>query len=99
MQKLDTISKILLATQSINYMATSLSRVTEQCKTVSSDDVVRGMVTNNENALLDHFNILKAAMMQLGDYMNSIDCVCPIDARILKPAFDIIARDRDDVNT
>jgi len=94
--KLDNFSKILLATSTINYLASSLDSVTKQIQSLKEDDVFAYRIhTSNEilnNAVISLGQIMEA----LGEGLNNMDSVCPIDERVTSPAFDIIIHGKDD---
>lgn len=95
-EKLDNFSKILLATQTINYLSGCLDRVTLSLAPIKDDSVIE-LRERNEKMLKSMAEKTADLCNELGDFMNAIDCVCPIDERIVKPAMDII-NGADDVN-
>lgn len=99
MEKLDSFSKILLATGAINYMAASLNSVTQQIAFIPknvSETAAESVIRNN--AELDKVLVaLKDTMENFGNFMDGIDCVCPIDVRIYEVPFDIILHGNDNV--
>jgi hypothetical protein len=99
-ERLDSFSKILLATQSINYMANVINGVRENlvmCKAV--DEVIKEMVEVQTELLDDTVCELSIIMNKLGDYMNAHDCISPIDGRITNVAFEIIVQGKDETKS
>lgn len=98
-EKLDNLSKILLATGAINYMASAVDSVNEQMKFVPDPEGVhKPGITERDDILQQTWIKLGEIMENLADVMNSHDCICPIDVRATKAAFDIIIHKKDDVN-
>lgn len=101
-QKLDVMSKILLATQSINYMALSLHSSSVQMSTIGAyepkmkyEEIHKERVEKSFEVLEDVLKDIMIAMDNLGDYINAIDCICPLDVRVTKEAFEILFHDKD----
>lgn len=91
MEKLDTYSKILLATQSINYMANTVNSVNEQIKMIPvKSQTIGDGITGRDNALFSVEKQLLKIMEELGDFMNANDISSDIDIRITKEAFSIL---------
>jgi len=90
-EKLDTFSKILLATQSINYMANCVNGVVQQYKMIPTPDevIVKGL-TAKENALFTAEKQLVKIMEELGDFMNEAGFCMEIDNRVTREAFSIL---------
>ena len=97
--KLDSFSKIMLATGAINYMANCINSVNEQIKFVPDPDQVHSEGIKQRDAILfDTWGKLGDIMEELGNLMNDHDCISPIDVRATKAAYDIIVHGKDDVN-
>lgn len=96
-EKLDTFSKILLATQSINYMANCVNGVLQQYKMIpTKDEVITKGITDKENALFTAEKHLVKVMEELGDFMNDAGFSMQIDDRVTREAFSIL-HGKDDV--
>jgi hypothetical protein len=85
-QKLDSLSKILIATGQINYMAASIDSVNEQIK----------MIPDKQELLAEVVTKLGAIMEDMGNLINGQDCICHIDERVSKVPFEIIIHGMDD---
>lgn len=97
-QKLDNISKIMLATGSINYMATAINSVNEQIKMVPDPEGYhKEGIETRDQLLARTVKRLGNIMEELGNLMNNQDCIAPIDVRATTPAFEIILHGKDDV--
>lgn len=102
-EKLDSFNKILLATSTINYMASACDRVNEQCKTlcnVKSDtggalsDGIKERTKALEKVLRDLNKILES----FGNFLDGRDCVCMIDTRVYKVPLEILLHGMDEVD-
>ena len=96
-QKLDSLSKIIIATGQINYMAVSIDSVNEQIKFIPDKEGVhkKGIEARNE-ILSQTVTKLAAIMEELGDFINNTDCICHIDTRVAKVPFEILIAGKDD---
>lgn len=97
MERLDTFNKILLATGTINYMASALNGVTQTVAHISTSQIAIESVGRNKEELDKVLGSLKNVMESFGNYLDGIDCVCPIDQRIYEVPFDIIIHGNDEV--
>jgi len=109
-EKLDLFSKILLATSTINYMASSLNAVNEQYKVALaaecideednglSKNILTTLVAEQDKKLEALTNGLIDMIRDFGSYLNKKDCVCAIDARIYKAPSEILVEGKDEVN-
>lgn len=99
-QRLDSFSKILIATGQINYMASSIDGVNEQIKIsgLGEKDVHKEGLQQRERVLSEVVRDLSKVMNKLGDIINSHDCICAIDMRIAKIPFEIIVSGMDEVD-
>lgn len=98
-QKLDSFSKILLATGAINYMASGINYVNEQCRLLPDEHGFhKEGIAERDKLLADTVKQLGQVMEDLGNYMNGADCICPIDVRATKQAFQIIIHGKDNVD-
>lgn len=97
-ERLDSFSKILLATQSINYMANIINKTCQELKSLSLHDETAKELIEEQTALLgDTVDELTVIMNKLGNYMNATDCISPIDTKITDAAFEIIMRGKDEM--
>jgi hypothetical protein len=98
-ERLDDFSKILVATSAINYMAASINGVNEQIKFIPDPEGIhKDGIEARRTILFETWGKLGEIMEELGNLINDQDCICPIDERITKEAFNIIIRNKDDVN-
>lgn len=90
-EKLDSFSKILLATHAISYMTNQIHSVNEQIKMIPTKDesLLKGIEKRNE-VLKDTSELLSAVMKDLGDFMNNSGIGCDIDSKVMSPIFKII---------
>jgi hypothetical protein len=94
-QKLDSFSKILLATVTINYLASMLDGVNSDMKFIPDPDKVHAEgIQKRQVALENAVEKLKEVMNELGDAM---DAVCPIDEYVTEPAFNVLCHGHDNV--
>lgn len=104
MEKLDSFSKIIVATSAINYMANSLSTVNQQVKMVAhlrpeEKHIFEDGIKAKDEALADAVKKLGEIMEELGNCINNCDAICEIDERVTKEAFAIILHGKDDVES
>lgn len=101
-EKLDSFSKIILATGAIQYMAASINSVNEQMKMVPLKPELEAALStgikDRDDLLKETVENLNVVMQRLGDYMNDSDCICAIDIRATRAAFEIVALGKDSVN-
>lgn len=98
-QKLDSLSKIIIATGQINYMAASISTVNEQIKSLPDKERdFRDAIELNTIVLKDTVVKLGFIMEELACFINEQGTSCPIDDKISKVPFQIIIQGIDDVN-
>ena len=99
-EKLDSFSKILIATGQINYMASSINSVNMQIKTVSDDKgTFKHRIDQRDKALADAVCKLGEVMEDLGDLINVQDCISPIDERVSNVPFEIIIHGKDEIES
>lgn len=107
MEKLDSLSKIMLATGAINYMAVSIDSVNEQIKMTKLaykgkekefDDIHGEGIQSRNEVLAETVKELGAIMEKLGNLINNQDALCPLDQYVTTPAFNVIVQGKDDVN-
>jgi len=97
MEKLDNISKIIIATSTISYMASNLSRVNEQLKMLSIKLPELKDQTNVHDIVLKKTVAQLAHIMEdLGNYISDVGIVAPIDERVTKEAFEIVVHGKDE---
>lgn len=100
MEKLDSFSKIIVATSAINYMANSLSTVNQQMKMIPDEKGYHADGIKQKDELLNSVvNKLGDIMEELGNCINNCDAICPIDERVTSEAFAIILHGKDDVES
>lgn len=96
--KLDNLSKILLATQTINFLAATMYTLNMQMKTIPDEKGYHADGINLKDETLEWAVTHLAEVMEvLGNVLNGCDAVTPIDQKITQAAFDIIVRKQDDV--
>lgn len=107
MEKLDSLSKIMLATGAINYMAVSIDSVNEQIKMTKLayaakpglgdfDEVHGERIKARDEVLAEVVTDLAAVMEKLGDLINGHDCLCSVDVFATKAAFHVVVLGNDD---
>lgn len=95
MQKLDSFSKIMLATGAINYLASMIEGLNSDMKRLPDPDKVHAPgIEKREAAVESALGKLKEAMEVLG---NSMDECCAIDQYVTSPAFQVLIHGHDDV--
>lgn len=101
-EKLDSFSKILLATSAINYMASSIDGVNRDMKYIRHND---GDALNefHNKGIEERDKLLEEVVKQLGQIMESMgniinnhDAICAIDQYITTPAFMVINQGHDE---
>ena len=100
-EKLDTASKILLATQTINYLSMTLFGVIKDYKHLIAvnpdvDNAIVEGLASKEKVLDTTLFKLKQAMKYLVNHMDGMDSIMSIDDRIIFDACDILFRGNDD---
>jgi hypothetical protein len=106
-QKLDSLSKILLATGAINYMAASIDSVNEQIKMMKPtykkavpdldfDEVHGEGIKARDELLAEVVADLAPILEKMGNLINGQDAICAIDEYITAPAFNVILHGHDD---
>jgi hypothetical protein len=94
---LDSLSKIIIATGQINYMAVSIDSVNEQMKFIPDEKGYHSEVIKQfDEALSDTVGKLAEIMEDLGNLINGRDAICHIDTRVAKVPFEIIVAGMDD---
>lgn len=97
-EKLDIFNKILLATQTINYLASNMNNVVTQIRSMTGMSNIQMNGADATEAVLNTALVQLANVMEgLGDYVNNVDMVCPIDERITNAAFQIIVHGKDNI--
>lgn len=102
-EKLDSLSKILLATGTINYLANTMYVVNSQIKIVVHHSPEQKPVF--EDGIKEKDDLLKSTVKRLTDIMddlaeclNSCGAVSPIDSRITAEPFSILIHGNDNVD-
>lgn len=99
-QKLDSFSKILIATGQINYMASMINGVNEQMKFIHDEKGIHAAgIKEKDEKLSEVVEKLSAIIDDMGNLINSHDCVCEIDERVSKVPFEILIHGMDDTET
>lgn len=99
-QKLDSLSKIIIATGQINYMAVSIDSVNEQMKFIPDEKgYYKEGIQQFDDALAETVVSLSVIMEDLGNLINNRDCISHIDTRVAKVPFEIIIEGKDDCET
>ncbi len=97
-QKLDTFSKIILATGSINYLASMVEGVNSEMKMtpgfMSEGSVHKEGVDKRDKDMDEALALLEQVMGKLG---NSLEEQCAIDIYVTTPAFNVLIHGHDDV--
>ncbi|MES2733590.1 MAG: hypothetical protein V4714_17735 [Bacteroidota bacterium] len=96
--RLDAFSKILLATQTINYLANNVNAVIQDIKTIAFRDQIHAVQLENsftakEMYLSGIVDDLVEIMNDLGDFCNGGDMVMPVDEKATENAFRILNED------
>lgn len=95
--RLDSFSKILVATGQINYMAASINGANEQLKFIPDEN---GFHTNgikeSDKLLADVVNDLSGVLEKMANLINAHDCICAVDLRVSKVPFEILIRKMDE---
>ena len=96
--RLDPFSKILLATQTINYLANNVNAVIQDIKTIAPRDPKHGEQLEKSFLAKEAYLDLVAAglvgiMNDLGDFCNGGDMVTPVDEKATENAFHILNED------
>lgn len=95
MQKLDSFNKIILATGTINYLASMIEGLNSDMKRVPDPEKVHAEGIAQRDADMEAaLDKLKDAMEILG---NSVEEPCAIDVYVTTPAFMVVKHGHDDV--
>lgn len=95
MQKLDSFNKIILATGTINYLASMVEGLNSDMKCSPDPKKVHAEgIAKRDADMVAALEKLKEAMEILG---NSIDEVCAIDQYVTTPAFNVVVNGHDEV--
>lgn len=109
MEKLDSLSKILLATGAINYMASQIDGVSQQTKMLKMaykakpdlgdfDGIHGEGIKAKDELLAEVVQRLASIMEDMGNLINGHDCLCPIDQYATTAPFMIVVQGKDDVD-
>lgn len=97
-QKLNSFSKILLATGTINYLASMIEGVNSEMKMMpgftSLGSVHKEGIEQRDKDMDEALALLEQAMEILG---NSLNEQCAIDIYVTTPAFNVLIHGHDDV--
>lgn len=107
-QRLDNMSKILLATSTINYMANTINGVSGDYRLILSvnsapestiSEIFKKATEDDlvaqQNFLSDMTARLSGIVEEFADYINSKDMICQIDQRINSVPCDILLLGKD----
>lgn len=106
-RKLDEFNKILLATSTINYMASALEGVRRDYQIISSVNnekgntvkaINEGLVSKNKK-MANTLKKLCAVIEDLGNYLDGHDIICPIDSRVYSVPLNILLHKMDEEDT
>lgn len=92
-QRLDNFSKIILATGTINYLASSIEGVNAQMKMIKGDGF-KELTGKLDDDLEKATKLLTEVMEVLG---NSLPETCSIDQYVTTPAFMVVMHGHDEV--
>lgn len=97
-EKLDSLSKILLATGTINYMAASIDSVNEQIKRIAGPGSVHEEgIQQRDEVLAEAVADLAKVMNRLGDLINAQDSLSAVDQYVTTPPFMVVVHGHDNV--
>lgn len=100
-ERLQKISKIMLATGTINYLATHIHTINSEMRVTNlayEDSPHSETIHDQEQTLTKTLLHLEKAMDELADYMEAYDCLMPIDIAFTHVPFSIISGGMDEVN-
>lgn len=98
MQKLDSFSKILLATGTINYMAASVDSLNQHMRYVQDPNGWhKEGIEEREKVLAETVEDLKKIMNRLGDIINAHDSLSAVDQYVTTPTFNVVVHGHDEV--
>lgn len=90
-ERLDSFSKILIATGQINYMASSIDGVQKQIVCLPDENGYHKDGIEERRRLLEiTVRRLTSIAQEMGEFINSRDMLCPIDIRVSKVPFEIL---------
>lgn len=101
-EKLDQLSKVLIATGAINYLFAQVYDVNKSMKIIVSKNpdqrkIFEESILQKEDVLFSTLKKLAEVMEGLGNILNAHDSICPIDDRATREAFEIIVHGKDNV--
>jgi hypothetical protein len=95
--KLDSLSKILIATGQINYMAASIDSVNEQMKFLQDKEGFhKEGIEAKDELLKEVVSDLSEIMEKMGNLINNQGCICHIDQRVAKVPFNVLIHNMDE---
>lgn len=97
MERLDSFNKILLATGTINYLASMINGVNSQLKMtkLANDPIHKEGIEERDAIMGKAVELLKETMEILG---NALEEQCEIDIYVTTPAFQVITHGHDEVD-
>lgn len=101
-EKLDPLSKILVATGAINYLSNCLYSVNRDIKSVVHNnprqrEILEPGILQREDVLFSTVKKLSVIMEELGNILNAHDSICQIDERVTDEAFKIVVHGEDNI--
>lgn len=107
-QRLDSMSKILLATSTINYMANTINGVISNYQLINtvnsiaypdqselSKTAMANGLTEKQAFMAEMVKKLSDVVEDFADYINNCDMICQIDLRINSVPCDILLMGND----
>jgi hypothetical protein len=91
--KVSSIEKVLLATHTIAWMSTRLTRLLLQFKQIqatSPNETIAGIIERHESTLNMVVIKLTSIAENLGNFVDGEDAIDAIDTIVTQPAFDIL---------
>lgn len=96
-EKLDSFSKILVATGQINYLASCINSVNTAIKMIPDEKGVHtDSIKDRDDILTEAADKLAAIMEDLADLMNDQDFAQTIDVRLTKAPFGVLLHGMDE---
>lgn len=97
-EKLDPLSKIIIATGQINFMSAHIHVANSQIRLIPDQYGFQKDGLDERNSLLNEVvENLGDIMEKLGNLINSYDMATPIDERVSEVPFDIVVHGNDDI--
>ena len=100
-EKLQQVNKIMLATGTINYLATHIHTINQQMifsNATHGDNPHKQSLHDQKQTLNRTLLHLEKAMNELAEYMEGYDCLMPLDTLVIQPSFYVISEGMDEVD-